>query len=74
MILAVYTKNKPKDKWSLYSLAISMEIAKEHSKEALKHAKDMGYDEPEAIVQGYTSAFDIPKVLEKVKPEKLFYN
>lgn len=74
MILAVYKKNKPKDKWLLHSLAGTMEVAKKHSEQAMKEAKNIGYDNADAIVQGFESVNDIPKILEKIKPEKLFYN
>lgn len=74
MLLAVFTKNKQKDKWLLYSVVENMEKAKLHSNEAMALAKKMGYDKPEAIVQGYQSVYDIPKMLNKPKPEKLCLN
>lgn len=74
MILAIYTKNKPKDKWTLHSLADSMDDAKKYSEAAIKLAKEIGYDHADAAVQGFISVHDIPKVLEKLKPEKLLYN
>lgn len=74
MLLAVFTKNKQKDKWLLYSVVENMEKAKKHSQEALTLAKKMGYNQPEAIVQGYSSVYDIPKMLDKPKPEKLLWN
>jgi len=74
MILAVYTKNKPKDKWLLYSVAPSMELAKTHSKEAMRIAKIIGYENPDSVIQGYESPSSIPKILEKITPEKLLYN
>jgi hypothetical protein len=67
-------KNRPKDKWSLYLVAESMELAKKHSLVAIKQLKEMGYDNPDATIQSYASIHDIPKTLDKPKPEKLLYN
>jgi len=75
MILAVYTKNKSKDKWSLYAVAESMETAKKHSRKAVRQAKKIGYDEADSVIQGFDTASSIPKNLgEEIKPEKMFYN
>lgn len=74
MIIAVFTKNRTKDKWSLFSIAESMDIAKKRSKNAIKQAKEIGYDEADSIVQGYNSIHDIPKILDKAVPERLFLN
>lgn len=74
MICAVYIKNKPKDKWTLYSVAESMEVAKKKSRNAVRRARKIGFSNPESIVQGYESVHDIPKVLGHPKPEKNFYN
>jgi len=74
MILAVYTKNKSKDKWSLYAVAESMETAKKYSKQAIKKANKIGYDDADSVIQGFETAVSIPKNLEKVEPEAMFYN
>jgi len=75
MILAVYTKNKTKDKWLLYSLAESMERAKKQARFYVNRAKKIGYDEATSVIQGFETAASIPKNLgEEIKPEKLLWS
>lgn len=76
MILAVYTKKKTSDKWSLYALAESMEVAKKYKRTAVKKAKRIGFDEADSVIQGFETSANIPKNLDtkELKPETLFYN
>jgi len=74
MVLAIYKKNRTKDRWTLSSIAMDMLTATEYSKKLIAKAKEFGYNEADSIIQGFDSAWDIPKVLDKVKPEKLLYN
>lgn len=74
MILAVYTKNKSKDKWSLYSLAESMERAKKQARTYIRRANKIGYDEATTAIQGFDTAASITKSIDEVKPQELLYN
>lgn len=74
MILAIYKKNRTKDKWLLSSFALDMNTALEYSKLIITQAKGFGYDNAESTIQSYDSVHNAPKILDKIKPEKLLYN
>jgi hypothetical protein len=74
MILAIYKKNKPKDKWLLSSLAPDALTAKKYSRMIKKHAKQLGYEEAQSTIQSFDTVHDVPKILENPKSEKLIYN
>ena len=73
-IIAIYMKNKPSAKWSLYFVADDMEKAKAKTKMAIQQAKEIGYDSADAVIQKYNSAYDVPQTLDKIIPEKDYFN
>lgn len=74
MVLAIYKKNRAKDKWTLSSVAMDMLTATEYSKKIIARAKKFGYEEADTTIQSFDSVYDVPKFLDKLKPEKLLYN
>lgn len=74
MVLAIYKKNRTKDRWTLSSVALDMHTATQYRKKLVAQAKKFGYDEADSTIQSFDSVHDIPKVLDKLKPEKLLYN
>jgi hypothetical protein len=74
MVLAIYKKNRAKDKWTLSSVAMDMYTATEYSKKMIAKARKFGYDEVSSTIQSFDSVWDVPKFLEKIKPEKLLYS
>lgn len=67
MIHGIYLKNRPKGKWHLFSISISIEAAVSEVGEAIKQAKSEGHDNPEAAIQVFNSTFHIPQFLSEVK-------
>jgi hypothetical protein len=77
MVLAIFKKNRPKDKWNLHSFPKTNEDAIKASKFLKEFAFKLGYNEAEIIIQSFNGGQDsVPQTLEdiKVKPEKLNYN
>jgi len=74
MYLAIYKKNKSKDKWTFASIAFDMETATKYSNTITAQAKKFGYDEASSVIQAFDTMQDIPKILDKVKPANLLYN
>jgi hypothetical protein len=74
MVLAIYKKNRAKDKWTLSSMAMDMYTATQYQKKLIAQAKKFGFEEATSTIQSFDSVYDVPKVLEKLKPEKLLYN
>jgi hypothetical protein len=74
MVLAIYKKNKLKDKWHLYSVAKSVEEARKFSKVLKETAKKSGFEEADTIIQYFESPNDIREFIINPKPEKLLYN
>lgn len=72
MILAIYKRNRPKDKWQLYSFAESAESARLQAEALTELSKNN--DKAEIIIQSFDNALHIPEFLINVKPEKLIYN
>lgn len=74
MIHGIYVKSRPKNKWHLVSVAISIEAANYDLNEAIKQAKLTGNDDAEAAIQLFDSAFHIPEFLSEMKQFKPMYN
>ena len=74
MILGVYVKNKPKSKWHLVSVTDSPESANIDLDQARKQSTLEGYDNAEAAIRSFDSAFYIPVFLVEVKESKPLYN
>ncbi len=74
MVHGIYLKNRPKDKWHLVALSVSVEKALRELNQVLDTAKFEGYDNAEAVIQGFESAFYIPEYLNTVKIYKPQYN
>jgi hypothetical protein len=74
MILAIYKRNNPKQHWSIAYIAADMTTAKKQCQKMDAHAKQIGYDTAESIIQGFNSQDDVPATLAKVKSEAVLYN
>ncbi len=74
MIHGIYLKSRPKNKWQLVTVAVSLEIVNQEIDEALKQAKAEGNDQAEVKVQTFDSAFFIPHYLNEIKETKPQYN
>lgn len=74
MVLAIYKKNKPKDKWQLYSIAKSVEQAKKYSTELKEKMKKSGLNDAETTIQYFDSIDNLPEFIINPKSEKLLYN
>lgn len=74
MIHGIYLKSKPKNKWTLVSIAASPEAAAKDVSDALKQAKAEGNELAEVVEQVFDSAFWIPHYLNEVKQQKPRYN
>jgi hypothetical protein len=74
MIHGIYVRTRPKNKWHLVSISLSLEETKIYIDEALKQAQLEGNDEAEVAYQIFDSAFWIPHYLSEVKEQKAMYN
>lgn len=74
MIHGVYFRSRPKNKWQLVSITISLEVAQQDIDDMLKQAYKEGNEEAEAVYQIFDSAFWIPHYLNEVKTQKPMYN
>jgi len=74
MILGIYVKNRKKDKWSLFTVAKDLEIARKTSKKLIKEFQEIGYVDADAIIQKFDNMYDIPGTLDIVRSEKQLYN
>jgi len=74
MIHGIYLKSRPKSKWQLVSIAVSIEAANQDINDVLKQAKEEGNEQAEAVAQVFESAFWIPHYLNEVKEQKPLYN
>lgn len=74
MIHGIYIKSKPKNKWHLFSIALTAEAATSEVNEALKKAKKEGNEQAEAAIQIFDSILFIPELLSEIKSVKLLYN
>lgn len=74
MVHGIYLRNRPKSKWHLVSIAMSTEKAKQGVDLAINQAKSEGYDDPQAVIQTFDSAFYIPEYLSNVKEQKILLN
>lgn len=74
MVLAIYKKNKIKDKWLLASLAPDIITAKKYSRLLKKNAKKIGFDDAQSVVQTFNSINDVPGILDDIQPEKALWN
>jgi hypothetical protein len=74
MFYCIYTKNKPKDKWHLFSIALSAEEISNNITKALQQAQSEGYEQAEAAFQLFETAEYIPHYLNQIKEQKIIYN
>lgn len=74
MILGIYKRNSPKDKWSIQSVALSAEEAKKASRKIKRRAKKIGLSGVETAIQSFGSATDVKSMLDEVQEEKKIYN
>lgn len=74
MIHGIYVKSKPKNKWQLFSVTISPEVAMQDAQEAEQKAKLEGNDDVKVAIQSFDSSFHIPEYLAEVKDQKPLFN
>ncbi len=74
MIHGIYVRNRPKKKWTLYSVVQSGELALRDQEDALAKAKEDGNDEAEAAIQTFETSFFIPQYLLEIKKAQILYN
>lgn len=74
MIHGIYQKSRPKGKWHLISVAISVEAAVYDKNKLTKQAELEGNNQIEVAIQIFDSAFHIPEFLSQIKEQKLLYN
>lgn len=75
MIHGIYLKNRPKSKWQLVSVAITVDGANLEIEEALKQAKLEGNEDAQAVAQVFESALWMPHYLNEIKEDqKPMYN
>lgn len=74
MIHAIYTRNKPKSKWFLASIATNAEEVREDL-EALKKYKNRSDNiSLEIAVKTFDSALYIPEMVSEIKEQNLVLN
>jgi hypothetical protein len=70
MFHGIYLKSRPKNKWLLYSIAISQEAANYDVEQALKQAHAEGNEEAEAAVKTFGDGFYVPEILKEIEGSK----
>jgi hypothetical protein len=70
MFHGIYLKTKPKNKWLLYSIAVSQEAANYDLGQALKQAQSEGNEQAEAAVKTFTDGFYVPEILNEIEGSK----
>jgi len=74
MFHGIYVRNRPKDKWHLFSIAVTAEKAEADLDAALKQAKKEGHEHPDVGIQVFESTFYIPTFLKAVQRQTPIYN
>jgi len=74
MIHGIYIKSKPKNKWHLFSVAVSPEMANQEMDEAKKQAVLDGHEEAQVGIQIFDSVFWIPEYVDEIKEQKPLFN
>lgn len=74
MIHGIYVRTKPKNKWHLFSIAISPEVATQDMEQAKQKVILEGYEKAEVGVQIFDSGFHIPEFLTALKDQKILFN
>lgn len=74
MIHGIYVKSKPKNKWQLFSVTVSAEVAMQDAQEAELKAKLEGNDNVKVAIQSFESSFHIPEYLSEVKNQTPLFN
>lgn len=74
MIHGIYLKTKPKNKWHLFSVAISSEAANHEVSECKKQAELEGNEEAQVAVQLFDSVFWIPEYVDNIKDRPPLFN
>ena len=74
MIHAIYIKSKPKNKWHLFSVAVSPEMANQELADAKKQALLDGHEAAEVAIQIFDSVFWIPEYVDVIKEQKPLFN
>lgn len=74
MILGIYLKSRPKNKWQLISVSTSPETANQDLDAVLKQSQYEGNELAETAMKTFDSAFHIPQFLSEIKSEKPQFN
>lgn len=73
MLLAIYKRSNPKDKWQLVSVSATLIDANKYSQKLKNQAKQNGSN-IETAIQSFGSAFEITSTLKEVHSEKMLLN
>lgn len=74
MIHGIYVKKNPKNKWHLFSVVSSQELASQDVLMAHKKCISEGYDNAEVAIKIFDSGFYIPEFLNDVQNQKILFN
>jgi hypothetical protein len=74
MILGIYLKSKPKNKWHLVSVATSAEFANQEVSLFKQQANLNGYEEAEVAIQSFESSFWIPEYISEIRRQESLLN
>ncbi len=74
MIHGIYVRSRPKNKWQLFSVTVSAEVAMQEAQEAEQKEKLKGNDVFKVAIQSFDSGFHIPEYLSEIKDQKPLFN
>ena len=74
MIHGIYVKSRPKNKWHLFSTAISPEAAIYEIDEAKRQSIIEGIENPQVAIKVFDTDFWIPEYIEDIKDQKPLFN
>ncbi len=74
MIHGIYVRSRPKNKWQLFSVTVSAEVAMQEAQEAEQKEKLKGNDVFKVAIQSFDSGFHIPEYLSEINDQKPLFN
>lgn len=74
MVLAIFKRNNPRDKWLLMAISPTLQEAQKFSKLIMQQAKKIGLEKAEITIQSFGSTADVPDTLSKANPDKILLN
>jgi len=74
MVHGIYFKTKPKNRWQLFSIAISPEAAVKEVNDCKLQISSQGNDKAEVAVQIFETIFYIPEYMNDLINQPILYN